>query len=470
MVIKEGEMLKIKYLAMVTAACTLCLLVVGNCQKKISNSSNLSKSKSSDFANRKLAIYVEGNKFRNGQGEVIQLRGVNLMGMEYTAIGGWWPQDPFFTVVESTWPALHDWHVNSIRIPLNETSYLGIKCIKAFTGPAYNKSGEVQESDPGHNYRARLREVVDRATKEGLYIILDMHLSAPSDPQNQVDNVSAQCATDANPLPDADHAIAFWTDLASAYKNYPNVIFELFNNPYIDQWRYFKGSKTEAWKALRDGTVVNSYLPLWPTRKKHLWRSVGVQQLIDVIRATGATNVILQGSLSKSADIESWTTYKALDPIGQTAATWHAFPRIDLQREHACYIYPSPWCDERAYSYAQLILDQNFPVVVTEFGDDNMPGTVGAPFASSLLPHLDSMGISYLAWTFTVTTMKKNQLIKDNLGTPTDGYGQYVKEHYACRAAFTACSNLDTNKQLGVVDQQPPSANSNGWTPSVPPI
>ena len=95
------------------------------------------------------------------------------------------------------------------------------------------------------------------------------------------------------------------------------------------------------------------------------------------------------------------------------------------------------WCDDRSYTNADAILAANYPVIVTEFGDQNSAGTSGAPFASTLLPKLDARGISYLGWTFTVAQDTNNVLIKDNNGTPTDGYGVYVKAHYLCRAAGT---------------------------------
>ena len=37
-------------------------------------------------------------------------------------------------------------------------------------------------------------------------------------------------------MADADHAIAFWTAVATAYGNQPNVIFDLFNEPFISDW------------------------------------------------------------------------------------------------------------------------------------------------------------------------------------------------------------------------------------------
>lgn len=361
------------------------------------------------------------------------------MGMEYTAIDGFSPSDPYPQVVESTWAALHTWKVNIVRIPLNEDSYLGISCVTAYTGPGYDspKPGQTQNADPGSNYKMRLKQVVDRATAEGLYVILDLHLTAPNDAQNTVNNVTAQCATAQNPVADADHAIAFWTDIATNYKSYHNVMFELFNEPYINQWYHFSGNEAAAWQALRDGVQMDSYVPLWTTSYGHTWQSAGMQAMLDAVRGTGATNVILESGLDYSATLDSWLTYKANDPLNQLAAVWHAYHAYGYAWGTECYTHPG-WCDDRSYTNADAILAANYPVIVTEFGDQNKAGTVGAPFASTLLPKLDARGISYLGWTFTVSGDSNNILIKDNNGTPTDGYGVYVKAHYLCRDAGTA--------------------------------
>lgn len=36
------------------------------------------------------------------------------------------------------------------------------------------------------------------------------------------------------PMPDVDHTPAFWSAVATAYKDYSNVIFDLHNEPYPD--------------------------------------------------------------------------------------------------------------------------------------------------------------------------------------------------------------------------------------------
>jgi aryl-phospho-beta-D-glucosidase BglC (GH1 family) len=347
--------------------------------------------------------------------------------MEYTAIGGWSPNDPFPQLVESNWAALHAWGVNTIRVPLNEASYLGLMCV--------NASKQTQNADPGNNYKTRLKQVVNRATSEGLYVILDLHWTAPDDPLNAVNGVSAQCAAGQNPVPDISHSIAFWTDVATNYRSYPNVLFELFNEPFNDQWyNFFNASSETTFQILRDGAQIDSYVPAYNPGIGHEWQSAGLQSLTDAIRATGADNVILGSGINWTKNLSLWLKYKVNDPLHQLAAVWHAYPTYGSAWGSECYTHPDP-CDDRDYNYADAILAANYPVIVTEFGDRNTTGTVGAPFASTLLPKLDARGISYLGWTFTAAQDTDNVLLKDNNGTPTDGYGVYVKAHYLCRAA-----------------------------------
>lgn len=360
--------------------------------------------------------------------------------MEYTAIGQWSPSNPYPPVSSATWPALKNWNVNIIRIPLNEDSYLGLQCVTDNTNPM-----TILNADPGNNYVSTLQSVVDTATANGLYVILDLHWTAPDISTNAVNGVSAQCAQNQQSVPDTAHSITFWTAVANRFKGYPNVMFELFNEPYLNMWGGFSGppdiGEIGSWEGLRDGGTNTRYVITNGPTYNGTWQTAGMQAMLSAVRATGATNVILESGLSYSALLDYWPQYHAIDPLNQLAAVWHAYHAYGYSWGTSCYNFPG-WCDTSAYDNAQGVLDAGFPVIVTEFGDQNSSGTVGAPFASSLLPKLDAMngsvGISYLGWTFTVAGEPDNVLIKDSNGTPTDGYGVYVKAHYACRAAGTA--------------------------------
>ena len=61
--------------------------------------------------------------------------------------------------------AMTSWHINAVRLPLNEDCWLGINGAPA----RYS----------GARYRAAIRAYVARLNHAGLYVILDLHWSAP---------------------------------------------------------------------------------------------------------------------------------------------------------------------------------------------------------------------------------------------------------------------------------------------------
>jgi aryl-phospho-beta-D-glucosidase BglC (GH1 family) len=359
-------------------------------------------------------VRVSGNHFVDGSGAVLQLRGVNVSGLEFVAVQGWSAVNPWGGGTgdpSPNWNNLKSWRINAVRIPLNEASWLGYKCTKA--------SGDVIDPDPGHNYQATVARAVTDASAAGFYVILDLHWTAPG----------KFCPLAQNAMADSDNSIEFWTRLATAFKSRPNVMFELFNEPYF--WWLSPGESS--WGVLRNGGTVTQYVTGDGSRYKvsYPWRAAGMQQMLDAIRATGATNVVLIGAPSWCQDLSDWVKYAPNDPLKQIAAVWHAYPNSDKPGDVKA---AEPKFGKIAFSWAQNILDAGYPLVITEFGDRNAPGTEGAPFVSQLLPWADRAGASYLGWTWDVWQNADNVLIKDRAGTPTDGYGRYVKAHLLCVA------------------------------------
>jgi endoglucanase len=91
--------------------------------------------------------------------------------------------------------AIAAWHTNIVRVPLNEDCWLGING----AAPAYS----------GANYQAAIVNYVNLLHANGLYAILDLHWSAPG----------AQQATGLQAMVDADHGLAFWSSMATTFKN-----------------------------------------------------------------------------------------------------------------------------------------------------------------------------------------------------------------------------------------------------------
>jgi hypothetical protein len=374
-----------------------------------------------------LAIKVSGNHLVDGNGKTLQLRGANVSGLEGTAIQGWDPSNPWGDAdqgAEPSWSTMKTWGINVVRLPLNEASWLGLT--------TYDNSGASRKADPGSNYQATVIQSVKDATAAGLYVILDMHWSGPNvaitGQANPVPQTPFEAGGAQNPMADADHAITFWTSVANAFKGNPAVMFELYNEPYF--WWIQSGANQ--WDVLLNGGTITQYVTGTNTYQiVYNWKSAGMQQMLNAVRGTGATNVVITGGVGWCADLQYWLQYMPSDSLNQLAAAWHAYPASGTVGDPNATI-PADGTVE--YSYAQAIVAK-VPLIITETGDHNAAGTVGSPFDSIVLPWADSLGISYLGWAWDPWGNPDNILIKDVSGTPTDGYGTYFKQHLLCRAA-----------------------------------
>src|ERR1700675_3037755 len=79
-----------------------------------------------------LAIRVCGNRLVDAHGVAVQLRGVNVAGLEGVPIQGWDPANPWggnSGTPTPDWKVIKSWGVNAVRLPLNEASWLGICCV-----------------------------------------------------------------------------------------------------------------------------------------------------------------------------------------------------------------------------------------------------------------------------------------------------------------------------------------------------
>jgi hypothetical protein len=263
----------------------------------------------------------------------------------------------------------------------------------------------VNGCDPGGNYQTTVQQTVHDAHAAGFYVILDLHWTAPT-----TNKALAQQA-----MPTTDHDLDFWTSVATTFKNDPGVIFELFNEPFQYQDYYdgdpltaiYKGGPINVIKYLTGGAAYTAAC------KSPV---ASFTQMLAAVRAAGATNVVLIGGYDWCSAMDCWLALAPKDP--QVGASWHPYPGQPQL---------TSWPQDK--TSVPAILAAGYPVVVTETGDHNAAGTVGAPFVSSLLPWCDNLGISYVGWTWDVWGNPDDVLIKDSSGTPTDGYGVYFRQH-----------------------------------------
>jgi hypothetical protein len=323
-----------------------------------------------------VALTVKGNHLVDQSGAPWTARGVNRSGTEYACIQGWGffdgPSD------DASIAAIAAWHTNAVRVPLNEDCWLNINGVN----PSYG----------GANYINAIHDDVTRLNNAGLVAILELHWSAPG----------TTTATGQNPMPDADHSPAFWQGVANTFKGNQSVIFDLFNEPYPDN----NSDSTAAWTCWKSGGTCSGVA----------YQAAGMQQLVDAVRGTGSTNVIMLGGVQYANSQTQWATYKPTDPLNQLVVSSHD--------------YPNQACSTTTCWQAGLgTLAQQYPVIIGETGDHNCT-TIS--FLPTILPWADAHGIGYLGWTWnTWGSCGDNVLIQDYSGTPTSGGGQYFHDHLA---------------------------------------
>ncbi|HLG75110.1 MAG TPA: cellulase family glycosylhydrolase [Ktedonobacteraceae bacterium] len=342
-------------------------------------------------------LHVSGNQLLNGAGQPVRPLGVDRAGSEYMcdASGdntvfddGTNPNsagqtgaalDAAFNA--ATIPAFQSWDIQAVRLPLNEDCWLGIN---GYPAAQYTAA----------TYQQTIVNYVNLLTSNNFIVILDLHWSAPGTTQS-----NKQLA-----MPDLDHAPAFWTSVANTFKSNSSVIFDLFNEPFPG----FNGASTTGWSCWLNGSTAASTAPCSDIP----FAVAGMQTLVNTVRATGATNVLMLGGLAYANDLSQWLQYEPTDPDNNLAASFH------LYNGNSCN-YVNCWVETVAPVAAKV------PVIAGEIGE----GDCGESFIDMAMNWLDSEGIGYLAWAWdTYNCWSFPALISDYSGTPT-AYGQGFKTH-----------------------------------------
>jgi len=198
-------------------------------------------------------IRVSGNRLVDPEGREVWLQGVHVVSMEWNPRGE--------SVLNSIRVAIDDWKANVIRLSVKPDYWFG-------TG-----------SDPAA-YQALIEAAVTMTANRGAYLLIDNHTyRAP----RQSD-------------------IRFWTEVATKYKNHPAVLFDLMNEPHTISWEIWRnGGFVDERKTKADED--NFLAPEEKEKAKMGYQSPGMQKLVEVVRATGAKNIIVAGGLDWAYDL-----------------------------------------------------------------------------------------------------------------------------------------------------------------------
>jgi len=146
-------------------------------------------------------LKVEGTKLVDKHGKPVVLRGMSF------GWHNWWPR--FYNAGAVKW--LHDdWKCTVVR------AAMGVEPDKGYIK---DSAGSV----------TNIEAVVDAAIKEGIYVIIDWHSH----------NIKL------------NEAKTFFAMMAAQYGKYPNVIYEIFNEPDYETWPEVKAYSEEVIRTIR---------------------------------------------------------------------------------------------------------------------------------------------------------------------------------------------------------------------------
>ena len=369
------------------------------------------------------ALHVRGNQLVDNAGTVVHLHGANMAGTEFVCAQGW-SADPFGGQPEDssqTFAAMHAWHINAIRVPLNEDCWLGINGARV----------------SGTAYQTAIIKLVHDLRVSGFYVIVDLHWSAPG----------SQLALSQNPAPDEDHSPAFWRSVAATFAPDQGVIYDLYNEPFF-YW-IAPGGPNE-WTCLMNGCTLTQYetggTPFTITAN---WKSAGMNELIADVRSTGAQNVIMVAGTNWARDLSGWLSHR---PAGSNlAAAWHSYPSANPSLTSEC---AATWCWDSVVAPVAA----QVPVVTGETGDSAAGPETYLP---AFLPWATGHGLSVIAWTWNAWTNPDDVLVTNMAaGSPTLGEGVTYKAWLGAQPVPSAGSGGSTGPAPGGVRSTPPVTNA----------
>jgi hypothetical protein len=312
-------------------------------------------------------LHVAGNRLLNGANQPVALHGVNRSGTEYACIQGWGMFDGPNNAASVR--AMASWHINFVRVLLNEDCWLGINGVKAAYG--------------GAAYRRAIVSYVNLLHRYGMYVELSLIWAAPG----------GQRATVQPIAPDEDHAPAVWRGMAEAFKHDPNVILAPWGETEVSARCFLKGGACGP------------------------YRVAGMQQAVNVMRAAGYRGVISIPGIDYANDLSGWLSHEPRDQRHQLVAEAH--------------VYGKNVCDTVAcLNRTMAPVSARVPLIFGEVGETYDASSCGHSYMQTFLDWADAHHVGYAAWTWD-TWGNCEALISSYNGTPANDYGRWLKARYS---------------------------------------
>ena len=318
----------------------ICIRIYSDNNKPIEKKGVKSIKKSNEIKKNNYPSYngflkVVGTKLVNDKDEDFILKGVSSHGIQW--FYDLYNKDNFKSLKE-------EWNTNIFRVAMytKENGYIDDNSIKD-----------------------KVKKIVDELIDLDMYVIIDWHI-----------------LSDNNPLIYKEEAKKFFDEMSLLYKDKPNVIYEICNEP-------------------NGGTTFSDI-------KEY------ANEIIPIIRNNSPKSLIIVGTSTWSQDVDK-------------------VEKLDFDNVmYALHFYSGTHKDELR-NKAKTALNNNIPIIVSEFGVSDASGSGGIYFdeTNKWIEFLKENKISLISWSLT-NKNESSAILRENTNVINDdnltSTGKYLKE------------------------------------------
>lgn len=257
-------------------------------------------------------LHVEGNMIKNEKNKLVHLRGINS-------------HSPYWYGYNYTYNNLKtlrdNWGINIFRIAM-------------FTNPEMN--GYINDQE---NRKVLIKQIVDICIKLDIYVIIDWHI-----------------LDDNNPMTYKEEAKEFFDEMSKEYKDVPNVLYEICNEPNGDEVTW--------------DDVIKPY----------------AEEVIDVIRNNSKNSFIIVGTADWCKDTPS--VIKNPLQIENIMYAVHTYMGNDIYT---------------VQDNLKLAIKEKLPVIITECAatDGTGDGYTYLDYFQKWVGYLEENNLSWMVWQFS---------------------------------------------------------------------
>ncbi|NIM46888.1 MAG: cellulase family glycosylhydrolase, partial [Candidatus Aenigmarchaeota archaeon] len=341
-------------------------------------------------------LHIEGRYIKDENNNTVVLRGVNWGEFASSCTGR------FITPGEMTPAGFNVWDEATVRAHLQGMKDWGVNVIRTqgqLEWWIYNSSTTLTGQATNRPFRESYKDFLRLAEEYEFYVVLTWYSISPGGGQDVLPYPPFSHTDGGRVITSKQDFIDAWVDIATELKDYPNLIFELWNEPapgltaVVQDWFYT------------------------------------MQDCIDAIRATGADNIIIP-HLGYCTDVNwvqnpEWGWDKSVNCYlngtnllfsGHIYRFHSSFDNnkncpVDYEYIKSKIESPESWPD--GLCYKKVLEERNVPLFVGEIGgwyrtDITCPSPCTdeneSVFFANALRVLNELGISYTAWVMQQET------------------------------------------------------------------